>query len=164
MLKAKINFMFKSTRTSNRCPFLPKLWYARPFFSSLSDVVHVCNCNPKSQQPCATIPKSSSWQLVPTMPVLRRELIIYELHMLLCRISMLNAPSWVCSCPDIFYISACHSHNVSPGKGKSYYNETEVMLRPNHGEWWYHKHTTAVILVNFSKPQCQNLKHAGKNT
>jgi hypothetical protein len=39
----------------------------------------------------------------------------------------------------------------------------EVVLRPNQEEWWYHKHSIGVILVNFSKPQCLNLQHAGKN-
>jgi hypothetical protein len=102
MQKAKINFMSKSTRTSNRCPSLPKLWFARPFFSSLSGVLHVCKCNAKAQQTCARILKSSLWELLPSMPALRRELIIYHLHVLLCRTSVLNATSWVYSCPDIF--------------------------------------------------------------
>ena len=153
MQKTKINFMFKSTRTSNRCPSLPTLWYARLFLSSLSDVLHVCICNAKAQYPCTIIPKSSSWELLPSMPALRRELIIYQLHMLLCRISVLNAPSWVCSCPDTF--TFLHATLIMRVLGKANHviiRNLVVVLRPTQGEWWYHKHTTGVILVNFSKP------------
>jgi hypothetical protein len=161
MQKAKINSMFKSTRTSNRCPSLPKLQYARPFFSSLSDILHVCNCNAKTKQPCAT----SSCELLPSMPALRRELIIYQLHMLLRRISVLNAPSWVCSCPDIFtFLHATLIMWVLLQANYVIIRNLEVVPMPNRGQWWYHKHTTGVILVNFSKPQCLNLQHAGKNT
>lgn len=165
MQKAYINFMFKSTRTSNRCPSLPKLWYARSFFSSLSDVLHVCNCNAKAQQPCATIPKSATWELLPSMPALRRELIIYQLHMLSHRISALNVPSWVCSWTDIFtFLHPTLIMWVLVKANHVIIRNLEVVLRPNKGEWWYHKHTTGVVLVNFSKFQCLNLQHAGKNT
>jgi hypothetical protein len=109
--------------------------------------------------------KSSLWELLPSMPALRRKLIIYELHMLLCRISVLNAPSWVCSCPDIFaFLHATLIMQVLVKANHVIIRNLEVVLRPNQEEWWYHKHTTGVILVNFSKPQCLNLHHARKNT
>jgi hypothetical protein len=166
MQKAKINFMSKSTRTSNTCPSLPKLWYAKPFFSSLSDVLHVCNCNSKAQQPCATIQKSWLWRVTSFHASAEKGTnYLSTAHVIICRTSVLNAPSWVYSCPDIFaFLHTTLIMEVLVRANHVIIRNLKVVLGPNQGEWWYHKHTTGVILFNFSKPQCLNLQHAGKNT
>lgn len=135
MQQAKINFMFKSTITSNGCPSLPKLWYARPFFSSLNDTGHVCNCTAKAQRPCATIPvfivRGTSFHA-------STEERTYQLQMLLCikRISVLDAPSLVCSCPDTFtFLYTTPIMWVLVKANHGIIRNLEVVLRPNHGEW-----------------------------
>jgi len=86
----------------------------------------------------------------------RRELITYQLHVLLRRISLLNAPSWVCSCPDIFtFLYATFimwvlvkANHVTVRTWKQCLGQ----IRESGIRLFSIQHTTGVILVYFSKP------------